>query len=41
MDDLSQYGLDLIQVVDLKSAIDAIVEIVEQGEGLLGAARLH
>ena len=35
MDDLSQYGLDLIQVVDLKSAIDAIVEIVEQGEGLL------
>jgi len=35
MDDLSQYGLDLIQVVDLKSAIDAIVEIVEQGEGIL------
>lgn len=35
MDDLSQYGLDLIQVVDLKSAIDAIVEIVEQGEGVL------
>lgn len=35
MDDLSQYGLDLIRVVDLKSAIDAIVEIVEQGEGLL------
>jgi hypothetical protein len=35
MDDLSQYGLDLIQVVDLKSAIDAMVEIVEQGEGIL------
>jgi hypothetical protein len=35
MDDLSQYGLDLIQVVDLKSAIDAIVEIIEQGEGIL------
>ena len=35
MDDLSQYGLDLIQVVDLKSAIEAIVEIVEQGEGIL------
>jgi hypothetical protein len=35
MDDLSQYGLDLIQVVDLRSAIDAIVEIVEQGEGIL------
>jgi ferritin-like protein len=35
MDDLSQYGLDLIQVVDLNSALDAIVEIVEQGEGLL------
>jgi hypothetical protein len=35
MDDLSQYGLDLIQVVDLTSAIDAIVEIVEQGEGIL------
>jgi len=35
MDDLSQYGLDLIQIVDLKSAIDAIVEIVEQGEGVL------
>jgi hypothetical protein len=34
MDDLSQYGLDLIQVVDLDSAIDAIVEIVEQGEGI-------
>jgi hypothetical protein len=35
MDDLSQYGLDLIQVVDLQSAIEAIVEIVEQGEGIL------
>jgi hypothetical protein len=35
MDDLSQYGLDLIQVVDLHSAIEAIVEIVEQGEGIL------
>jgi Ferritin-like len=35
MDDLSQYGLDLIQVVDLDSAIEAIVEIVEQGEGIL------
>jgi Ferritin-like len=34
MDDLSQYGLDLIQVVDLKSAVDAIVEIIEQGEGI-------
>lgn len=35
MDDLSQYGLDLIQVVDLHSALEAIVEIVEQGEGIL------
>lgn len=35
MDDLSQYDLDVIQVVDLKSAINAIVEIVEQGEGIL------
>jgi hypothetical protein len=35
MDDLSQYGLDLIQVVDLNTAIEAIVEIVEQGEGIL------
>ncbi|MBC7909306.1 MAG: hypothetical protein H7Y30_02330 [Pyrinomonadaceae bacterium] len=35
MDDLSQYGLDLIQVCDLHSAIEAIVEIVEQGEGVL------
>lgn len=34
MDDLSQYGLDLIQVVDLKTAVDAIVEIIEQGEGI-------
>ncbi|HEX8116549.1 MAG TPA: ferritin-like domain-containing protein [Pyrinomonadaceae bacterium] len=34
MDDLSQYGLDLIQVVDLHSAIEAIVEIIEQGEGI-------
>jgi hypothetical protein len=34
MDDLSQYGLDLIQVVDLKTAIEAIVEIIEQGEGI-------
>ena len=35
MDDLNQYGLDLIHVVDLDSAIEAIVEIVEQGEGIL------
>ena len=35
MDDLSQYGLDLIQVTNLHSAIEAIVEIVEQGEGIL------
>ncbi len=35
MDDLSQYGLDLIQVVDLRTAIEAIVEIIEQGEGIL------
>jgi hypothetical protein len=35
MDDLNQYGLDLIQVTDLRSAIEAIVEIVEQGEGIL------
>jgi len=34
MDDLSQYGLDLIQVTDLASAIEAIVEIIEQGEGI-------
>jgi hypothetical protein len=35
MDDLNQYGLDLIQVTDLRSALEAIVEIVEQGEGIL------
>jgi hypothetical protein len=34
MDDLNQYGLDIIQVVDLQSAIDAIVEIIEEGEGI-------
>jgi ferritin-like protein len=34
MDDLNQYGLDIIQVVDLDSAIDAIVEIIEEGEGI-------
>jgi hypothetical protein len=35
MDDLNQYGLDLIQVVDLNSAYNAITEIIEQGEGIL------
>lgn len=35
MDDLNQYGLDIIQVVDLDSALWAIHEIVEQGEGIL------
>jgi hypothetical protein len=35
MDDLNQYGLDIIQVTDLRTAIDAIVEIVKQGEGVL------
>ena len=34
MDDLNQYGLDIIQVVDLQSALDAIVEIIEEGEGI-------
>jgi hypothetical protein len=34
MDDLNQYGLDIIQVVDLKTALDAIVEIIEEGEGI-------
>ncbi len=34
MDDLSQYGLDLIQVVDLETADNAIMEILEQGEGI-------
>lgn len=34
MDDLSQYGLDLIQVSNLPTALDAIVEIIEQGEGI-------
>lgn len=34
MDDLNQYGLDIIQVVDLNTALDAIVEIIEEGEGI-------
>lgn len=34
MDDLNQYGLDLIQVNNLHTALDAIVEIIEQGEGI-------
>jgi hypothetical protein len=34
MDDLNQYGLDLIQVSNLHTALDAIVEIIEQGEGI-------
>jgi hypothetical protein len=35
MDDLNQYGLDLIRVFDLNSAHEAITEIIEQGEGIL------
>jgi len=35
MDDLNQYGLDIIQVTDLASAHQAIAEIIEQGEGIL------
>jgi hypothetical protein len=35
MDDLNQYGLDIIQVTDLDSALWAIHEIIEQGEGIL------
>lgn len=34
MDDLNQYGLDIIQVTDLDSALWAVHEIVEQGEGI-------
>jgi hypothetical protein len=35
MDDLDQYGLDIIAVTDLASAHEAIAIIVEQGEGIL------
>lgn len=34
MDDLNQYGLDIIRVTDLDSALWAVHEIVEQGEGI-------
>ncbi|RDD63184.1 ferritin-like domain-containing protein [Ferruginivarius sediminum] len=34
MDDLNQYGIDIVAVRDLDSAINAISEIVEQGEGI-------
>lgn len=34
MNDLNQYGLDIVRVTDLKSASFAIFEILFQGEGL-------
>src|SRR5436305_1329381 len=35
MNDLNQYGLDIIEVKDLPSAQQAITMILEQGEGVL------